>query len=999
MGDFPHFVNFTTADGLGNNWVNAIHGDSDGTMWFGTGNWGAYERGGVSCYDGKSFASFTTKDGLSGDMIYAIRGDPDGSMWFGTHGGGASKYDGERFINFTTEDGLAGNIVRDIYLASNGVIWFATEGNGVSRYDGRGMGDFPHFASFTTRNGLVGNNVYAIHGGSGNTVWFGTHGGVSSYDGEKFDNFTKQDGLAGNIVYAIHSGRDGVMWFGTWDGGISRYDGKQFVNFTARDGLAGDMVYAIYSDPDGMMWFTTWDGVSIYDGKEFTNITTEHGLSHNNVTAVYRDPDGRMWFGTDGGGVSWYDGTAWASLDTRDGLAGKTVSSIYQDSDGLLWFGTEGGVTRYRRKTTPPRVRIVSVTADRTYTDLSAIPAFITGTRITIEYNAIDFKTVPEKRQYRCRIREIDSDWREPTKAVSFDYAFGKAGAYTVDVQAIDRDLNYSEPVSLALKVVTPWYLNGWIAVPSVLAIVLMSISSIVFGSRYYVQRRESQRLRDEMLERERNSREALETKNIDLQKAKEDAEAANRAKSIFLANISHEIRTPLNAILGYSHILGRKSNLPADIRDGVHTIEDSGNHLLALINDVLDISRIEAGRAELQETDFDLTGLIDGLGNMFQIRCQQEGLNWRVEWRDQERREGEGEWASTVPSSASRVLVHGDHGKLGQVLINLLSNAVKFTESGEVVLRISGPDVSHFTFEAIDTGVGIPLVEQSTIFSPFTQSKDGIAKGGTGLGLAIAARHVKLMGGELKVESEPGKGSRFFFTVPLKIVEGIAADSLEPIHTSFHRLPTHLADGYGVSALVADDNEENRYVFSQILSGIGVSVITAEDGQQAVDITVVEKPDIVFMDIWMDVMTGLQAARQILAQCGENCPKMVAVSASALVHERQSYLDAGFDDFIAKPVNARRVYQCLAKLLHVKYKYGEDVPSMDTSKVVLPEVLLLRLREAAELGQVAELEKMLNDVRQRGADEHLLADYLLELSRNFDMEIVLKVLGAIEYE
>ena len=457
-------------------------------MWFGT------QEGGVSRYDDEVFINFTTKDGLADNTVRSIHGASDDVMWFGTVNG-VSRYDGKGgFKNFTTKDGLAGNDVWaiDCFVPRNdadGVMWFATRG-GVSRYDGK------VFANFTTQDGLPDNRIWSLHRAPDGVMWFGTDGGgVSRYDGKTFVNFTDQDGLGNNLIRTINHDSDGMMWFGTLAGvgGASRYDGETFVNFTIQDGLAGNSVATIYRDDDGVLWFGTGSGVSRYDfdtqtvelsspdlsrrrrekrdvskptqskdGKRFINLTVKDGLAYNHVLAIHRSSDGMMWFGTWGGGVSWYDGIAWTSLDTRDGLAGNDVSSIYQDSDGYLWFATDGGVTRYRPSATPPRVRILSVKMNGKDAELEAIPPVTVGTHVAMEYSAIDFKTVPEKRQYRCRIREIDSDarshpenrgWHKPTKATSFDYTFDKPGTYTFEVQAIDRDLNYSEPAILNLTI------------------------------------------------------------------------------------------------------------------------------------------------------------------------------------------------------------------------------------------------------------------------------------------------------------------------------------------------------------------------------------------------------------------------------------------------------------------------------------------------------------------------------------------------------------------
>ncbi len=471
-------------------------------------------------------------------------------------------------------------------------------------------------------------------------------------------------------------------------------------------------------------------------------------------------------------------------------------------------------------------------------------------------------------------------------------------------------------------------------------------------------------------------SNEALRAEIAFRTSAEATAAAANRAKSEFLANMSHEIRTPMNAILGYAQILLRDSALHPFHRDALATITSSSDHLLRLINEILDLSKIDAGRMELEPFDFDLVALVRELAALFQHPCEEKQLGLRID----------------LPDDVRRLPVHGDGGKLRQVLINLLGNAVKFTERGRVVLRVTGA-ADRWTFEVGDTGVGIAPEFQRVIFEPFAQGPGAKGRGGTGLGLTLARRHVELLGGRLAVRSEPGVGSSFFFSVTLP------AAALRPAESP--REVLRLEPGSAVRALVVDDIRENREVLSTILAGIGCEIVLAENGRQALEVVSVSRPDIVFMDMRMPGVDGLEATRRIVRDYGANGVKVIAMSASVLEHERELYFQAGCDDFLAKPFRAERLYDCLQRQLGVAflYKPGSEpaaLPVLNLGNIALPEELVTRLMMAAELHSATVLKNCLHEVEQLGTEGGRLAAHLREFLASYDMEMIQKVIAQI---
>lgn len=296
-----------------------------------------------------------------------------------------------------------------------------------------------------------------------------------------------------------------------------------------------------------------------------------------------------------------------------------------------------------------------------------------------------------------------------------------------------------------------------------------------------------------------------------------------------------------------------------------------------------------------------------------------------------------------------------------------------------------------------MDTGVGIPPEERASILEPFTQGKAGETKGGTGLGLAISRKMIQLMGGDLQLESEVGKGSRFWFTVMLPP----AKEAVPSSKAAASRTILRLAEGHQVKALVVDDVVANRQVLSKLLEAIGIEVSIAENGQQAIESVRAKPPDVVLMDVRMPVMDGKEAASRIWEEFSREQIKIVAVSASSLAHQKAEYLSFGFDAFLPKPFLAEQVYDCLANLLGVTYEYEEGEPStsaesVDFGAVEIPSELLSRLKESVEFYNITELKACLNQVARLGVEGQRLAAHLNSMLDNYEMDGILAVLAAI---
>ena len=1008
---YPHDPETPTS--LSDDNVRYIYEDGAKRLWVGT------RTGGLNRFDPQkqSFTRYqndpANQHSLSTNQIVSIFEDRGGVLWIGTNGGGLSKFNRAReaFVHYTNTvnepSRLSDQMIWSIYEDQAGSLWIGTS-NGLNQFDPAQGTSRQYRHNPADRASLSSNFIPVVLQSRDGTIWVGAdEGGLNKFEPatETFTAYRPDPAdptsLSDDDVWSMIEDRHGRLWIGTWGGGLNKFDpvSETFTRYThdpnEPQSISDNVVRTIFEDQAGHLWVgTNGGGLNKFDpvSEIFTPYLHDpddpRSLSDNVVRSVYEDSRGLLWVGTDGGGLNKFDRETetFSAYREQDGLPNDTVYGIEEDAEGYLWLSTNKGLAKFdpvaetfktysasnglqsnefnqgahfrgadgklyfggingfnafrpdQIRANPYRPPVVltgfqifdqEVDLNQPLAEIQEIELSYLDSVFSFEFAALDY-TAPAENRYAYKLEGFDQDWIEAGTRRFATYTNLDGGDYVFRVKGSNSDGVWNETgAAVNIRITPPPWQTWWAYL-----LYMVAGAAVVLGYVRYRTVAQEKELAQQRRELEQERRVTDQLRRID------------RLKDEFLANTSHELRTPLNGIIGLTESLldGVAGPLPGKAEHDLSMVVSSGRRLINLVNDILDFSKMKNQQLELQLKPVGMQGLIEVVLHQCQPLVGQKALKL----------------TNRISSELPYVLA--DENRVQQIMHNLVGNAIKFTESGTVeVSAEAGPgepaEAQYLAVTVADTGIGIPADQQERIFESFEQV-DGSATReytGTGLGLAITRQLVELHGGTIGVESTPGQGSRFTFTLPISPEQPTGQTDGRPLSPRLtpetKMLPANLVArpakvvGTGLTArqaniLIVDDEPVNQQVLANYLALQNCTITQAMSGPEALSlIDTGFKPDLVLLDVMMPRMSGFEVARKLREQYPPYELPILILTARNQTIDLVTGLEAGANDYLTKPFDKRELLARVNTLLTLK----EAVESHDQLMLIEQELNVAR--------------------------------------------------------
>jgi signal transduction histidine kinase/ligand-binding sensor domain-containing protein/CheY-like chemotaxis protein len=935
---------------LNNNSIYAVYCSNSGDIWIGT------YLGGINLYTfEKSLFSnyrhiYNEPNNLGHNDVLCFLKDSKNRLWVGTDGGGISIYDSSMkhvSVYNTKKHGdlsLASDNVMSIHEDKEGIYWIATWRGGLHLYNPRKKRTKVLIPDNSREGHISGEFIWSLYEDNDGNMWVGTfYSGLNRYDREHHKFITYEYGhgkknLSSNNITSILEDYTGDLWIAT-EKGLNRYDRRtgEFIKYFADDSdsysLGNNNVISAATDTAGKLWLATADGLCRYNYQKnnFVVYTKENGLPDNVILSIEFDNKNRIWLTTPKG-LCLYNPLKQSSYIFPDEYKS---TAHYKDNSGLLYFGGAEGFKVFdpdeiKFNNSPPDIVFTNFFISNKEVDFTdknqPIHAHISEldkiflppdvNLFGIEFTSLSLVNSDYNR-YEYKLEGFDKDWVYAGNNRIASYSNLHPGEYTFRVRVANGNgvWNY-DGKSIDIIIIPPFWKKSWFYLVVILSIIAV-IYAVIFLREKKLQHdkkiledriarrtkkieqqnaeltniNEVLRVNQEELANHRNQLEFLvEARTKELERAKLRAEESDRLKSAFLSNMSHEIRTPMNAIIGFSSLLNDPDLSDEEKMEFIRQINTNSESLLVLIDDILDLSKIEANQIQIRKEIIPLNNFMKELFAQWKMTCSKPKVALNL----------------VNKLSEDNILFLSDKIRIRQILNNLLNNAIKFTEEGYINFIIDRyEDKLVFTVE--DTGVGIPKDKLGYIFDRFTKINEdrGMSYRGAGLGLAISKRLAEILDGDITVHSNVGTGTVFKFYHPF-IEEGIEEQDTVDMKPDKKNI-----DLKNINILIVEDEKNNFLYLEGLLKRTYANIKWAKDGKEAVSLaTNNSRFDIILMDIKMPVLNGFEATRQIKEIYPDQV--IIAQTAFAKVDDEKLIRDAGFDDYIAKPINPSQLFSII---------------------------------------------------------------------------------------